>query len=184
MAKHKPSKRPRRQPRKARARPRQARILAPDARAVEAALAGIVHDIRTPLTGIVALAELLATSDIGAREREWATAIKSGADHLAALTTLIVDAVKADAAGLVPCSTSRSRRAASPRRSAMRSARARAIKASRPKSRSRPICRRWWPATRCACARRWKTSPTMRSSSPAKAPSSSPPAVSRPGASA
>jgi len=28
-------------------------------RAVEAALAGIAHDIRTPLTGIVALAELL-----------------------------------------------------------------------------------------------------------------------------
>ncbi len=68
--------------------------------AVEATLAGVVHDIRTPLTGIVALAELLATSDLGAREREWATAIKSGAEHLAALTTLIVDAVKTDAAGL------------------------------------------------------------------------------------
>jgi two-component system, sensor histidine kinase len=69
-------------------------------RAVEAALAGIAHDIRTPLTGIVALAELLASSDLGQREREWAKAIKSGADHLAALTTLIVDAAKADAAGL------------------------------------------------------------------------------------
>src|SRR5665811_2018795 len=84
-----------------RARPSKARILALDRRTVEAVLAGIVHDIRTPLTGIVALAELLTTSDIGAREREWATAIKSGADHLAALTTLIVDAVKADAAGLI-----------------------------------------------------------------------------------
>src|SRR5512141_46281 len=92
MAKHKPSRRPR----KTRARPRKA----PERRAIEAALAGIVHDIRTPLTGIVALAELLATSDVGPREREWAAAIKSGADHLAALTTLIVDAVKADAAGL------------------------------------------------------------------------------------
>jgi CheY-like chemotaxis protein/nitrogen-specific signal transduction histidine kinase len=70
-------------------------------RSVEAALAGIAHDIRTPLTGIVALAELLASSDLGQREREWATAIKSGADHLAALTTLIVDAAKADAVGLV-----------------------------------------------------------------------------------
>jgi CheY-like chemotaxis protein len=69
-------------------------------RAVEAALAGIAHDIRTPLTG-VALAELLASSDLGSREREWANAIKSGADHLAALTTLIVDAAKADAKGLV-----------------------------------------------------------------------------------
>ena len=84
-------------------RPRKARSRAakkPYRRAVEAALAGVVHDIRTPLTGIVALAELLATSDLGPRERAWAAAIKSGADHLAALTTLIVDAVKADAEGL------------------------------------------------------------------------------------
>jgi CheY-like chemotaxis protein len=89
--------------RKTRSRPGKARPSAdkaPAARAVEAALAGIAHDIRTPLTGIVALAELLATSDIGTREREWANAIKSGADHLATLTTLIVDAIKADAAGL------------------------------------------------------------------------------------
>lgn len=93
MAKLKPSKR------KRLARPRT--VKAPDARAVEAALAGIAHDLRTPLTGIVALAELLAASDLGAREREWANAVKSGADHLAALTTLIVDAARADAAGLV-----------------------------------------------------------------------------------
>jgi len=70
-------------------------------RAMEAALAGVAHDIRTPLTGIVALAELLAASDIGPRERGWADAIKSGADHLAQITTLIVDAVRADAKGLV-----------------------------------------------------------------------------------
>jgi CheY-like chemotaxis protein len=70
-------------------------------RAIEAALAGIAHDIRTPLTGIVALAELLVSSDLGAREREWANAIKSGADHLALLATLIVDAAKGDASGLV-----------------------------------------------------------------------------------
>src|SRR5665213_1352323 len=90
MAKRKTRKRP---PKK-----RSAKKTA--ARAVEAALAGIAHDIRTPLTGIVALAELLATSDIGTREREWANAIKSGADHLAVLTALIIDAVKADAKGL------------------------------------------------------------------------------------
>src|SRR5262245_23131539 len=75
---------------------------APSARAIEAALAGIAHDIRTPLTGIVALAELLVSSDLGAREREWAIAIKSGADHLSALTTVIVDAAKAQVSGLVP----------------------------------------------------------------------------------
>jgi len=91
----KAGKRAKRVPRKTRQKTRQ------KTRSVEAALAGIAHDIRTPLTGIVALAELLASSDLGQREREWATAIKSGADHLAALTTLIVDAAKADAVGLV-----------------------------------------------------------------------------------
>ena len=70
-------------------------------RAIEAALAVIAHDIRTPLTGIVALAELLATSNVGPREREWANAIKSSADHLTGLTTLIVDAVKSGAHRLV-----------------------------------------------------------------------------------
>jgi two-component system, sensor histidine kinase len=69
--------------------------------AIEAALAGIAHDIRTPLTGVVALAELLASSDLGAREREWANAIKSGADHVAALATLIVDSARAGTKGLV-----------------------------------------------------------------------------------
>ena len=69
-------------------------------RAIEAALAGVAHDIRTPLTGILALAELLAASDLGPRERQWANAVKSGAEHLAALSTLIVDAARADAAGL------------------------------------------------------------------------------------
>src|SRR6185369_16587340 len=94
MAKRKVSKRPRgRRPARRRRQP--------PARAVEAALAGIAHDIRTPLTGMVALAELLASSDLNTREREWANAIKSGADHLAALTGLIVDAVRADAAKLV-----------------------------------------------------------------------------------
>ncbi len=70
------------------------------ARAIEASLAGVAHDIRTPLTGVLALAELLAASDLGERERQWATAIKNGAEHLAALTTLIIDAAKADAKGL------------------------------------------------------------------------------------
>ena len=88
-----------------RRRPRRAhRSLAekaPSARAIEAALAGIAHDIRTPLTGIVALAELLVSSDLGTREREWANAIKSGADHLSTLTTVIVDAAKAKAHGLI-----------------------------------------------------------------------------------
>jgi CheY-like chemotaxis protein len=86
--------------RKAKAAKRR-RSRAPAPRAIEAALAGIAHDIRTPLTGVLALAELLAASDLGPRERQWAAAIKSGAEHLAALSTLIVDAARADAAGLV-----------------------------------------------------------------------------------
>ena len=94
MAKRRASKRRR----KTKVRPRKA---APARRAVEAALAGIAHDIRTPLTGIMALAELLAASNIGPREREWAKAIKSGADHLAVLSNLIVDAARADSAKLV-----------------------------------------------------------------------------------
>jgi two-component system, sensor histidine kinase len=74
---------------------------APLPRAIEATLADIAHEIRTPLTGILALGELLATSELGERERGWATAIKSTAEHLALLTSLIVDAARADARGLV-----------------------------------------------------------------------------------
>jgi CheY-like chemotaxis protein len=70
-------------------------------RAIEATLADVAHEIRTPLTGILALGELLATSDLGARERGWASAIKSTAEHLALLTSLIVDAARAGAKGLV-----------------------------------------------------------------------------------
>jgi CheY-like chemotaxis protein len=71
------------------------------ARAVEAMLAELAHEIRTPLTGILALGELLTTSELGERERGWAAAIKSTAEHLAMLTSLIVDAARADAKGLV-----------------------------------------------------------------------------------
>ena len=70
-------------------------------RAVEATLAELAHEIRTPLTGILALGELLTTSELGERERGWAAAIKSTAEHLAMLTSLIVDAARADTKGLV-----------------------------------------------------------------------------------
>ncbi|MGZ3329619.1 MAG: ATP-binding protein [Xanthobacteraceae bacterium] len=70
-------------------------------RAIEATLADIAHEIRTPLTGILALGELLTTSGLGERERGWAAAIKSTAEHLALLTSLIVDAARADVKGLV-----------------------------------------------------------------------------------
>ena len=80
---------------------RVARSRTANARAVEATLADIAHEIRTPLTGILALGELLATSELGARERDWAIAIKSTAEHLALVTSLIVDAVRSEAKGLV-----------------------------------------------------------------------------------
>jgi CheY-like chemotaxis protein len=83
-----------------RAAPRRRTTAAP-ARAIEATLAELAHEIRTPLTGILALGELLSTSDLGERERGWAAAIKSTAEHLAMLTSLIVDAARADAEGLV-----------------------------------------------------------------------------------
>jgi two-component system, sensor histidine kinase len=70
-------------------------------RAIEATLAELAHDIRTPLTGILALGELLSTSELGERERGWAVAIKSTAEHLAMLTSLIVDAARAEAKGIV-----------------------------------------------------------------------------------
>jgi two-component system, sensor histidine kinase len=70
-------------------------------RALEATLAALAHDIRTPLTGILALGELLATSELGERERSWAAAIKGTAEHLAMLTSLIVDAARVEARGIV-----------------------------------------------------------------------------------
>jgi signal transduction histidine kinase len=60
----------------------------------ENALAIFAHDIRTALTGILALGELLASSNLGDRERRWAAGIKDSAEHLAALTTLVIDAAK------------------------------------------------------------------------------------------
>src|SRR5205823_8312649 len=59
---------------------------------VEAALAAFAHEVRTPLTGILAISDLLATSEVGERERRWVDTIKAGAEHLASLATLFVDA--------------------------------------------------------------------------------------------
>jgi len=48
----------------------------------------------------LALGELLASSNLGERERRWASGIKNSAEHLALLTTLVIDAAKADAGAL------------------------------------------------------------------------------------
>ena len=65
---------------------------------VEAALAAFAHEVRTPLTGILAISDLLATSELGERERRWVDTIKAGAEHLASLATLFVDAARGDSA--------------------------------------------------------------------------------------
>ncbi len=67
---------------------------------VETALAAFAHEVRTPLTGILAISDLLATSDLDERERRWVDTIKAGAEHLASLATLFVDAAKGGKAGL------------------------------------------------------------------------------------
>jgi CheY-like chemotaxis protein len=79
----------------ARRRPRR-RAPAVSAQAAEASFVAYAHDIRTALTGILALSELLASSSLGDRERRWAAGIKGGAEHLSALTTLMIDAAKAE----------------------------------------------------------------------------------------
>ncbi len=66
----------------------------------DVAVAAFAHDIRTALNGVLALGELLASSNIGERERRWAAGVRTGAEHLAALTTLVVDAAKAQAGAL------------------------------------------------------------------------------------
>jgi two-component system, sensor histidine kinase len=98
MARAKSTKRARRKPRK-RARP--ARRRHPAAQAIEAALAALAHEVRTPLSGILALSELIAASELPDRERRWAAEVKSAAEHLAQLTTLVVDAAKTSRGTLV-----------------------------------------------------------------------------------
>lgn len=68
---------------------------------IETALAALAHEVRTPLTGILALGELLSASDLPERERGWAAAIKSAAEHLAQLTSVVVDGVKVDGGNLI-----------------------------------------------------------------------------------
>jgi CheY-like chemotaxis protein len=83
--KRRPAKRPTTKP--ARKGPAKASM-------IEEALAVFAHEVRTPLTGILAISDLLATSDLAERERRWVDTIKAGAEHLASLATLFVDAAK------------------------------------------------------------------------------------------
>jgi CheY-like chemotaxis protein len=80
------------------ARKPRAKRIAPNM--VEIALAAFAHEVRTPLTGILAVSDLLATSDLDERERRWVDTIKAGAEHLAGLATLFVDAARSGNSGL------------------------------------------------------------------------------------
>ena len=134
----------------------------PTVRADEAVLAVFAHDIRTALTGILALGELLASSNLGERERRWAAGIKDSAEHLASLTTLAIDAAKADAGTLTL-----QQEIFRPRRLIEAVAETLAARAQTKglgaegdgRQRSARIC--WW-AIRCGCGRRWKISSTTR----------------------
>lgn len=89
---------------KAAAQPRRKPAAKPSPKAgpgmVETALAAFAHEVRTPLTGILAISNLLATSELGERERRWVETIKAGAEHLASLATLFVDAARSEGPGL------------------------------------------------------------------------------------
>ncbi len=87
------TKRPVKRPKK-RVSARKARRPANASGVVEAALAVFAHEVRTPLTGILAISDLLATSELSERERRWVDTIKAGAEHLASLATLFVDAAR------------------------------------------------------------------------------------------
>jgi len=82
------------------AKKRAARKTAAGPGMVELALAAFAHEVRTPLTGILAISNLLATSDLDERERRWVDTIKAGAEHLASLATLFVDAARSNGPGL------------------------------------------------------------------------------------
>jgi CheY-like chemotaxis protein/nitrogen-specific signal transduction histidine kinase len=85
---------PKRRPAKRPAATRPARKRDAKAGVIEEALATFAHEVRTPLTGILAISDLLATSELAERERRWVDTIKAGAEHLASLATLFVDAAR------------------------------------------------------------------------------------------
>ena len=145
---------------------RQAQAARPPARnaprAIEVALAGLAHDIRTPLTGILALSQLLQASDLPERERGWAEAIKDAAEHLARLTTLVVDAAKAGSTGLVLREEPFSPRELAQSVAGSLAARARGQGARRRDRHRQATCPAASAAMRCGCAARWKTWSTTR----------------------
>jgi two-component system sensor histidine kinase/response regulator len=63
-------------------------------------LATMSHEIRTPLNGVLGMNELLLTSDLQSRQREWATAVQSSGRHLHAVINDILDFSKIESGHL------------------------------------------------------------------------------------
>jgi len=63
-------------------------------------LANMSHEIRTPLNCVVAMADALARSDLGAREREMVDIVRSSSDTLQRLLSDILDTAKIESGQL------------------------------------------------------------------------------------
>lgn len=86
---------------RAAARPLAEPAKAEATRKLEAVMASLAHEIRTPLTGILAISELLASAELGERERAWVEVLRGSAEHMHALASLAIDGVRAQEKGLV-----------------------------------------------------------------------------------
>jgi PAS domain S-box-containing protein len=60
-------------------------------------LANLSHEIRNPLNGVVSMADLLASSDLGIREKEFAKVLKKSSSHLLLLINDVLDLSKIEA---------------------------------------------------------------------------------------
>ncbi len=66
------------------------------ARAKDELLANVSHDLRTPMTGILGIADMLQRSPIGAQEKEWVEILTSSAKGLLTLLDDLLDLTKLD----------------------------------------------------------------------------------------
>ncbi len=70
------------------------------ARAKDELLANVSHDLRTPMTGILGIADMLQRAPIGSQEREWVGILTSSARGLLTLLDDLLDLAKLDGGGL------------------------------------------------------------------------------------